>query len=139
LEKISDFSVSSDKHRLNVDTIHGFLKRSDWAAKRTRETVVKSIDQSLCFGAYQGARQIGFMRVVTDTCTFAYLCDVFVDEEFRGLGISRRMLEAVLVHPDLQKLRRFVLATSSAHGLYEKFGFQLVPDNKFMEIKNDDV
>jgi len=79
------------------------------------------------------------MRVVTDTCTFAYLCDVFVDEEFRGLGISRRMLEAVLVHPDLQKLRRFVLATSSAHGLYEKFGFQLVPDNKFMEIKNDDV
>lgn len=134
-----EITISTDKSRLSVDTIHGFLKRSDWAGNRTRETVLCSIKNSLCFGAYEGARQVAFMRVVTDACTFAYLCDVFVDEDFRGLGISRRMMEEVLKHPDLQKLRRFVLATSSAHGLYEKFGFRLVPDNKFMEIKNNDV
>ncbi len=134
-----NIEVSEDRSRLCIETVCGFLKRSDWASKRTRETVELSIKNSLCFGAYDGARQVGFARVVTDACTFAYLCDVFVDEEYRGKGVSKRMLELVVRHPQLQGLRRFVLATSSAHGLYEKFGFRVVPLNKFMEIKNNDV
>lgn len=134
-----EVEYTSDKSRLDVDTIHGFLKRSSWAAKRTRETVVKSLETSICFGAYVGPRQIGFARVVTDGCTFAYLCDVFVDEEFRGRGISKTLMSHVMKHTELQSYRRFTLATSDAHGLYRKFGFQDVQPNRFMEIKNDDV
>ncbi len=130
---------SSDKLRLDLNIVHGFLKRSSWAAKRTRETLTKSIENSLCFGAYFGDRQVGFARVVTDGCTFAYLCDVFVDEEFRNRGISKALMANLMKHPELQSYRRFTLATKDAHGLYRQFGFQDVEPNRFMEIKNDGV
>jgi GNAT superfamily N-acetyltransferase len=137
--KLDGLEISDDKTRLDIQVVHGFLKRSSWAAKRTRETLVKSIENSLCFGAYIGDRQVGFARVVTDGCTFAYLCDVFVDEEFRGLGISKEIMAVLMKHPALQSYRRFTLATKDAHELYRKFGFQEVEPNRFMEIKNDGV
>ncbi len=136
---MNGIQISTDKALLDLDTVHAFLRRTDWAKHRTREVVAESFATSLCFGAYSGRRQVGFARVVTDYCTFAYLCDVFVDEEFRGLGISRALMDAVMAHPKLQKLRRFVLATSTAHGLYRKFGFKEVPPDKFLEIKKDNV
>lgn len=131
--------VSSDPARLQLDTVHAFLKRSAWAAHRTRETLEKSVQNSLCFGAYAGDRQVAFARVVTDRCTFSYLCDVFVDEEFRGQGISRLLMTEIMRHPDLQQFRRFTLATKTAHGLYQKFGFKNVNADRFMEITNDFV
>jgi GNAT superfamily N-acetyltransferase len=136
---LDSLEICCDKTRLDVETIHEFLKRSSWASKRTRETLLRSIENSLCFGAYSSGRQIAFARVVTDGCTFAYLCDVFVDEEYRGLGISKALMSQVMKHPDLQGYRRFTLATKDAHGLYRKFGFQNVEPNLFMEIKHDGV
>lgn len=134
-----EIQISDDKTQLDIDTVHAFLKRSDWAKHRTRETVVKSIENSVCIGAYAGGRQVGFARVVTDKSTFAYLCDVFVDEEYRGRGVSRLMMDCVMKHPDLKQFRRFMLATSTAHGLYAKFGFEDVQPGRFMQIKNDFV
>ena len=134
-----DVLVSSDPSLLDLALIHSFLKRTNWAAKRTRETLEKSVKNSVCFGAYVGNRQIAFARVVTDGCTFGYLCDVFVDEAYRGRGISKRLVEAVMAHPELQSYRRFVLATQNAHGLYAKFGFTEVKPGQFMEIKVDGI
>jgi GNAT superfamily N-acetyltransferase len=131
--------ILTNREDLDIDLVHGFLKRSSWAANRTRDTLVKSIQNSLCFGAYIGKTQIGFARVVTDGCTFSYLCDVFVDEHYRGRGISKKLMEAIMRHPELQSFRRFTLATKDAHGLYKKYGFGNVPDNTFMEIKRDNV
>jgi GNAT superfamily N-acetyltransferase len=136
---VEQIDISEEKSRLNIDVIHGFLKRSSWAAHRTRETLVKSIANSICFGAYLGNKQIGFARVVTDQSTFAYLCDVFVDEDYRGQGISKKLMTEIMKHPQLQSFRRFTLATKDAHGLYKKFGFQNVGADIFMEIKNDKV
>lgn len=134
-----EISVSEDKSRLDPKLVHEFLQRTPWAKHRTLETVHRSIANSLCFGAFAGEEFVGFARVVTDGCTFAYLCDVFVHESYRGRGISRRLLERILQHPDLIQYRRFVLATQNAHGLYAKYGFQPVNEKMFMELKNDFV
>jgi GNAT superfamily N-acetyltransferase len=100
----------------------------------------KAIAGSLCFGAYHGSQQVGFARVVTDRATFAYLCDVYVLEAYRGQGIGRQLMEHVVAHPDLQGLRRFVLVTRDAHGLYARFGFTpLAKPQGFMEILRPDV
>ena len=131
--------ISDDKSLLNIETVHGFLKRSSWAALRTRTTLVKSIQNSICFGAYIDKTQIAFARVVSDGCTFAYLCDVFVDEKFRGKGVSKKLMTAIMNHPELQNFRRFTLATKDAHGLYEQFGFRNVAADLFMEIKKEGV
>lgn len=136
------FTLSTDKSRLSLDTICGFLARSHWAAQRKRATIVKSIENSLCYGVYSGARQVAFARVVTDYSTYAYLCDVFVDEEFRGQGISKWMMECIMSNPDLSELRRFTLATKDAHGLYEKFGFRSLSGEegrRFMSILKEGV
>ena len=121
-------TISTDRARLDVDAIHAFLARSYWAAGISRERVEKSLDASLCFGMFSGAKQIGFARVVTDRATFAYLCDVYVDEAERGRGLGKHLLAAVRAHPDLADLRRFVLWTRDAHGLYEQFGFARLGD-----------
>lgn len=137
-----DFEVSTDKSRLQLDTIHGFLQRSHWAANRPLETIRKSLKHSLCYGVYLGGNQVAFARVVTDYSTFAYLCDVFVDEAYRGLGLSKWMMEAMLARADLQGLRRFLLATKDAHSLYARYGFQpLTPEEQFrlMGIRHDSV
>jgi GNAT superfamily N-acetyltransferase len=121
---IEDFEISTDKSRLDVDVIYRFLSgESYWAQNRTLEQTRRAIENSLCFGVYAGDRQIGFARVVSDFATFAYIGDVFVLSEFRGRGISKRLMEAIVARPDLQGLRRWLLATRDAHGLYEQFGF----------------
>lgn len=118
-----EYTTSTEKSRLDVDVIHGFLTNSYWAAGIPRAVVERSIEHSLPFGVYHGARQVGFARVITDYTTFAYIGDVFVIEEYRGRGLSKRLMEAVVNHPDLQGLRRWLLLTRDAHGLYEKVGF----------------
>ncbi len=118
------FEISSERARLDVELIHKFLvEESYWAQTRTIEQTRTAIENSVCFGVYLGSRQVGFARVVTDHATFAYVGDVFVLEEFRGRGISKRLMEAMISHPDLQGLRRWILATLDAHGLYEQFEF----------------
>ena len=116
--------ISCDKTRLDVPLIHAFLtKESTWAVGITLPLVQKALDNSLCFGAYENGKQIGFARVVTDYATFGYLCDVLVPTEQRGRGISRLLMDAVMTHPDLQGLRRFTLVTSTAAPLYAKYGW----------------
>jgi GNAT superfamily N-acetyltransferase len=118
-----------------VEAVHRFLAASYWAKGIPPETVQRSIENSLSFGLYRGEEQAGFARVITDKATFAYLCDVFVLEEFRGRGLGKWLIEAVSRHPDLQGLRRWVLATLDAHGLYQQFGFTpLGRPDRFMEI-----
>jgi GNAT superfamily N-acetyltransferase len=124
----SGLEVSCDPARIDVSLVHDFLRGSYWAEGRSRETVERTIANSLCFGAYAGERQVGFARVITDRAVFAYLADVFVVAEFRGLGISKALLRAILAHPDLQTLRTFLLATRDAHGLYAQFGFGPIPE-----------
>ena len=119
-----DFLLSTDKKRLDVDAICGFLARSHWAANRKRQTIVKSIENSLCYGVYHGDCQVAFARLVTDYATYAYLCDVFVDESYRGRGLSKWIMDCIMKNDDLSSLRRFTLATKDAHSLYEKFGFK---------------
>ena len=120
---MGEIEIDADPERLDLDAIHAYISTSYWAANRTREVIAKSLRNSLCFGAYDGAQQIGLARVVTDRATFAYLCDVYVLESHRGRGIGKRLMSAVNAHPDLQGLRRFQLVTRDAHGLYEQFGF----------------
>lgn len=118
--------VRIGRDAVDVDVVHGWLSReSYWAAGIPRTVVERALDHSLCFSGYLGDRQVAFARVVTDCATFAYLADVFVLEDARGQGISARLMDAVLAHPDLQGLRRFMLATRDAHGLYTRYGFAL--------------
>lgn len=136
-EPPAGFEISTDRARLDVALVHEFLRTSYWAEGRGRSVVERSIEHSLCFGVYQGGRQVAFARVVSDRAVFAYLMDVFVVPEFRGHGISKALMRAVLDHPDLQNLRLFLLATRDAHGLYERFGFRsLAEPERMMAIRN---
>jgi GNAT superfamily N-acetyltransferase len=133
--------ISTDKSKLQLDIIHDYLsKKSYWAEGIPIEIVQKSIENSMAFGVYlqedNNLIQVGFCRIISDLSTYAYLADVFVLEEHRGKGISKLLMETVLKHPDLQGLRRWVLATADAHGLYAQYGFTALdkPEN-FMQIK----
>ncbi len=118
------FIISTNKARLQIAVIHEFLlQESYWAQGRTLERTQRAIENSLCFGLFQEECQIGFARVVSDFATFAYLGDVFVLEEFRGRGLSKWLMTTIVEHPELQGLRRWILATRDAHGLYEQFEF----------------
>jgi GNAT superfamily N-acetyltransferase len=122
--ELEKFEIDPNIDRLQIGLIHEFLsEESYWARERTLEQTRTAIENSLCFGVYFGERQAGFARVVTDKATFAYLGDVFVLEEFRGRGVGKLLMEAIMAHPELQGLRRWILATRDAHGLYEQFGF----------------
>lgn len=135
-----DYSISTDIKRLDLNVVHQFLVNSYWAAGLPLEVLQRSIDNSLVFGIYKGKEQIGFARVITDYSTFAYLSDVFVLEEFRGEGLGKWLIETILTYPELQGLRRWVLATKDAHELYRKFGFTELNDKyRFMEILNSNV
>ena len=136
-----EFEISTDKSRIDIDMIHRFLsEESYWANKRTLEQTKTAIENSICFGVYQGNEQVGFARVVTDKATFAYVGDVFVVQQFRGSGIGKMLMEAMLAHPELQRLRRWVLATKDAHGLYEQFGFsELRFPERWMELPANDA
>lgn len=120
--------VSSDPARLDVDSIHGFLTESYWSRGISLETVRRSLGNSLCFGAYDGASQIGFARVITDAATWARLMDVYVIESHRGRGLGKWLVELVLDHPLLQRLKAITLGTADAQGLYRRFGFRELAD-----------
>lgn len=117
------FIVSTDRSRIDLDVVHGYLRDSYWAKGMPRQVLERGIENSLTFGVYDGTRQAGFARVITDLATYAYLSDVFVLEEYRGRGLSKWMMECILAHPELQGLRRFALFTRDASGLYERYGF----------------
>lgn len=120
----SEYTISTDQSRLDVGLIHTFLsEESYWARERTEEQTRTAIENSICFGLYNGDKQIGFARVVSDKATFAYVGDVFVLSEYRGQGLSKWLMQEIVDHPELQGLRRWVLATRDAHGLYEQFEF----------------
>ncbi|WP_437821118.1 GNAT family N-acetyltransferase [Sorangium sp. So ce1078] len=134
------YRVSSNPQELDVAAIHAYLTRSYWAAGITRELVAQSLQGSMCFGLFDEDRQVGFARVVTDGSTFAYLCDVYVLEEHRGQGLGKWLVGIVAEHPTLKKVRRFVLATKDAHGLYARFGFTPLPaPERYMEIFRPEV
>lgn len=122
--ELAEFEISCDPSRIDVSLVHDFLTQSYWAHGRSRDVVERSIRHSLCFGAYHAGRQIAFARVITDRAVFAYLADVFVVPAFRGRGVAKALIKAVLDHSDLQNLRVFMLGTRDAHGLYAKFGFR---------------
>jgi GNAT superfamily N-acetyltransferase len=132
--------ITTDPAVLDVELIHAYLTRSYWAAGIPLETVRRSIAHSVNFGLFDGDAQVGFARVVTDRATFAYLADVFVLEPYRGRGLSKWLMEAVIAHPELQGLRRWVLATRDAHGLYARYGFTpLAAPDRFMERHDREV
>ena len=134
------YEVTSDRTRLDVGAIHDFLSRAYWSAGIPRALVERAIENSLCFGVFHDKEQVGFARVITDKATFAYLADVYILPEHRGKGLSRRLMEEIVKHPDLQGLRRMLLATRDAHGLYAKFGFRpLAAPDRIMEIHNPSV
>jgi GNAT superfamily N-acetyltransferase len=144
-----EYLISIDPTKLDLDLIHKFLsEHSYWARGIPREVVARSIANSLCFGVYATANatpksawsQVGFARVTTDRATFAYLADVFILPEHRGQGLSKRLMEAILAHPDLQRLRRWMLATADAHELYRRFGFTgLSRPESFMQRHDPEV
>lgn len=119
----AEIEISTDREKLDVDYIHAFLADSYWAAGIARDTVWRSIENSLCFGVYRGREQVGFARAITDFTTFAYLADVFIDENERGKGLGRLLIETIVSHEELSGLRRWHLLTSDAQDLYRKFGF----------------
>jgi GNAT superfamily N-acetyltransferase len=132
---LNGFAVSSDPARLDLDAIHAFLSTSYWAEGIPRQILERALQNSLCFGLYEGDRQIGLARVITDAATFAYLCDVYVLPEWRGRGLGRWLMECVMEHPDLQGIRRFSLVTRDAHELYRPFGFREIQSpGRHMEI-----
>jgi len=130
------FTISTDKARLDVPAIHDFLANfSYWARNVPLSTVQKSIENSLCFGIYNDAnKQVGFARVITDYAVFAYLADVFILESYRGRGLAKWLIACIVSYPELQSLRRWMLATKDAHGLYTQYGFNpLSKPERFME------
>ena len=115
--------LSTDRERLDLDVIHGFLTECYWAKGISREIVARSMENSLCFGIYSRNQQVGFARVISDFATYAYIADVFVLDAYRGRGLGKWLMECIMQHPRLQGLRRWSLVTDDAHGLYAKFGF----------------
>jgi GNAT superfamily N-acetyltransferase len=122
------FTISTDPARLDMDAIVDMLTRAYWAIGRPRERTERAIQNSLVFGMYDGNRQIGLARVVSDYSIFAYLCDVFIHEDYRANGLGKWLIQTIMEHPDLREMRRWVLVTNDAHGLYEPFGFTSIED-----------
>jgi GNAT superfamily N-acetyltransferase len=131
--------VSTDRSRLDLGFIHTFLVATHWAKDIPFATLARAIEHSLPFGLYKDGRQIGFARVVTDHATFAYLADVFVTQGERGKGFGKKLVDAVLAHPELQGMRRWLLGTRDAAGLYKQLGFAEPPDGYFLEKKDENV
>lgn len=134
-----DYLISTDPTRLNIPLIHDFISnQSYWGQGRKIDTVQLALNNSLNFGLYKHDEQVGFARVVTDYCTFAWLADVFVVEDQRGTGLSKWLMEVIISHPQLVNMRRWLLATKDAHGLYAQFGFKpLLQPERWMEWFNE--
>ena len=137
----AEFCISTEKGRLDIDAIHEFLStKAYWCLNIPKDKVQTAIENSFCFGVYQEKEQIGFARVITDFSTIAYLGDVYIVEEKRGQGVSKWLIETVMNHPDLQGLRRWILLTGDAHGLYRQFGWTDIADpTKWMELHNKNI
>jgi GNAT superfamily N-acetyltransferase len=134
------YTLSTEPARLDLDVIHNFLSNCYWAKGIPREVVARSIENSLCFGVYEGEKQAAFARVISDFATCAYIGDVFVLESHRGKGLSKWMMGCIMKHPKLQNLRRWTLLTRDAHDLYAKFGFTPVAKpERYMELHNPAV
>jgi GNAT superfamily N-acetyltransferase len=134
------YLISTDPAKCDRDAIHAYLVRAYWCEGIPRETMERAIANSLCFALFRGKAQIGFARVITDSATYAYLCDVYVLEDYRGKGLGKWLMECVMAHPALQGLRRFSLATRDAHGLYRQFGFrELSKPESMMEILRPNI
>jgi GNAT superfamily N-acetyltransferase len=138
---VNELRISTEVGEMDLVQVHRWIsEQSYWAAGVPMETLRRALEHSIGFAGFIGTRQVAFARVTTDRATFAYLADVFVDEDYRGLGYSKILMEAVLAHPDLQGLRRFVLATRDAHDLYRRYGFTpLKSPDLFMEIHRPDI
>lgn len=136
-----EFCISTDKTKLDIDSIHQFLStKAYWCLNIPKEKVHTSIQNSLCFGVYHHEKQIGFAKVITDFSTIAYLGDVYILEEYRGNGLSKWLIETIMSYPDLQGLRRWILLTSDAHGLYRQFGWTDIADpSKWMEVHTKNI
>ena len=132
------YRISTDPERLDLDKVHAFLnKEAYWAAGIPMAVLLKSVENSLCFGVYYQDQQVGFARVISDFATFAYLADVFIVEEHRSQGCGKWLMECIMGHPQLQSLRRWMLVTRDAHGLYAQYGFKpLANPDRLMEIVN---
>ncbi len=130
------FRISTDRNELDFDVIYQFISQSYWAKGIPKSTMQKALDHSLCFGLFNAEQQqVGFARLITDYATFAYLSDVFIVEQYRGCGLSKFLIETVVSHPDVQGLRRMMLATSDAHGLYAQYGFKPIEQAQtFMQV-----
>ena len=135
--KRENLLISTDPTLLDHDAIAEMLDRSYWAQGRPRTCLERALENSLVFGIYDGPRMIGLARVVSDYALFAYLCDVFIHEDYRNQGLGKWLIETIMAHPDLQGLRRWTLATRDAHGLYAQYGFvPLQKPESWMEIFN---
>jgi GNAT superfamily N-acetyltransferase len=139
--KKGEYEIDTDKRRLDIAAIHKFLStESYWAKNRTLEQTLTAIENSLCYGIYKGKSQVGFARVITDRATFAYIGDVYVLQEHRGRALSKWLMQTIVEQPDMQGLRRWLLATRDAHGLYENYGFSgLVHPERWMERSAPDA
>lgn len=137
------YTISTDNAKLDIGVIHHYLsEESYWAKNIPLEVVKRSIDNSLCFGLYHQHTQIGFARLITDKATFAYLADVFIIESYRGKGLSKWLVQTIQIYPEVQGLRRWMLGTKDAHGLYAQFGWTPLPEemvSRFMQLHNPDV
>jgi len=137
---MSDITLSLDPARLDITAIHAFLTGTYWSPGIPVDVVARAVAGSVCVGAFDGAAQIGFARLVTDRATFAYLADVYVLEPYRGAGLARRMLDALFAEVNVNQLRRMMLATRDAHALYAQYGFTpLGAPERFMELHRPDV
>ncbi len=140
---IEAYSISTDPGKMDIPLIHRYLSQeSYWAQNIPLEVVARSIAHSFCFGVYHQDAQVGFARLITDRATFAYLCDVFILPDHRGKSLSKWLIETIHVHPELQGLRRWMLGTKDAHGLYAQFGWTVLPPEivpRFMQLHNPDV
>jgi len=135
-----DYTISTDPHRIDLNAVHRYLGQSYWAPGIPKSVIARAVAGSLTFGIYRGAEQVGFARVITDLATFAYLADVYVLEEHRGRGLAKWLMEVIRSHPELQGLRRWLLATRDAHGLYAQFGFTpIARPESLMEIVEVDL
>jgi|SRR5690606_27115128 len=139
--KFGDYLISTDKNKLDINAIHDFLSNhSGWSDNIPIEKVKTSIENSLNFGVYENEKQIGFARIISDFSTVAYLGDVYLLDQYRGKGISKKMMDIIMSHPNLQGLRRWILLTSTADWLYEKYGFEKIPNPEiYMELYNPQV
>jgi len=135
----NEFTISTDKNKIDLDYIQRFLSQSYWSPGTPMQVVKKAMEGSLCFGVYENNKQVGYARVITDTATFAYLADVFIDENYRGKGLGKWLVQMILKHPDLQGLRRIILTTKDAHKVYEQCGFMSVPNPERYMVYNPTV